>query len=473
MMSLSPLKIKSYVKQALRDQPLRQAVRKATESTMVSRQKLLDEIPEWEQARDQAHRIKRQVMNRLDHYLTVFEDHCRQKGIQVHWAADAQQAREIVLDIIRANQVRHIVKSKSLTTEEIHLNAYLQQQGWQPLETDLGEYIIQLNEQTPSHLIIPAIHLSREQIGALFQQKLNVPYTADPVELLTIARGRLRTEFLQADMGISGVNFAVADPGVLCVVENEANAHLTTHLPKIHVAVMGIEKVIPDFSALSVFLKLLAPSATSQKASTYVNLIAGPTATTCGEGPEQVHVILLDNGRSAMLADPQLRETLFCIRCGSCLNHCPVYQHIGGHAYGWIYMGPIGSTLMPQYLGESVGRHAPFLSSLCGACAEVCPVKINIPHHLLKLRGRVVQARKTLLLERWGMYWFSWLVTKPRLYRLLTWFPAKLQQLLPQSRSFLLPGYGKERAFARFDNRGFRNQFYEWKTKSLKEPGKK
>jgi len=346
-----------------------------------------------------------------------------------------------------------------LTTEEIHLNKLLIENGIEALETDLGEYIVQLNEQIPSHLIIPALHLSRRDVGKLFAEKLGVDYTEDPVQLLRIARAKLREKFLSADMGISGVNFAIAKAGCFCIVENEANAHLTITLPKIHVAVMGIEKLIPDFSSLPYFLKVLPPSATSQKSSTYVNFVGGPSRSKYGEGPEEVHLVLLDNGRSRILRDAQLRETLFCIRCGACLNVCPVYQQIGGHAYGWVYMGPIGITLIPQFLGEATGKYAPYLSSLCGACFNTCPMRINIPHHLLKLRKRIVESGNTIIIERLGMSVWAFLARHPHLYRLVTWFPAKIQQLFPKDKSFPVPGYGKERSFGRFDAKGFRKRY--------------
>jgi len=222
---------------------------------------------------------------------------------------------------------------------------------------------------------------------------------------------------------------------------------------------MGIEKLIPDFSSLPYFLKVLPPSATSQKSSTYVNFVGGPSRSKYGEGPEEVHLVLLDNGRSRILRDAQLRETLFCIRCGACLNVCPVYQQIGGHAYGWVYMGPIGITLIPQFLGEATGKYAPYLSSLCGACFNTCPMRINIPHHLLKLRKRIVESGNTIIIERLGMSVWAFLARHPHLYRLVTWFPAKIQQLFPKDKSFPVPGYGKERSFGRFDAKGFRKRY--------------
>lgn len=460
-MELTPLRMKKYIKQALRDDLLRAATKKSAETAVESRQNVVDQISYWEDLRLKAHAIKKEVVENLGAYLEEFESKCSENGIQVHWAVDAREAREIIIRLAKERGVEKIVKSKSLTTEEIQLNRSLLENDFETLETDLGEYIVQLMEQIPSHLTMPALHLSRQDIGRLFQEKLGIEYTDEPTELLTVARKTLRNHFLTADMGISGVNFAIAESGCFCIVENEANAHLTITLPRIHVAVMGIEKLLPSLKTLPYFLKILGSSATGQKASSYVNFIGGPSREKYGEGPEEVHVVLLDNGRSEILKDPRLRETLFCIRCGACLNICPVYQQIGGHAYGWVYMGPIGATLIPQYLGEAEGRHAPFLSSLCYACFDNCPVNINLPEHLLTLRNRVVESRKSNLMERMGMSVWAFLAKRPRLYRFATWFPGKLQLLLPGGKTFPVPGYTKKRRFARFDSKGFRKRYYK------------
>ena len=436
-----------------------------TDSSISTRKTVVREIPYWEFLRFKTHSIKKDVIENLDIYLEKFESNCIKNGIHIHWATDAAEARQIVLDIAQKNNVETVVKSKSLTTEEIHLNDFLEQQNIEALETDMGEYIVQLMEQIPSHLVIPALHLNRKDVGKLFQQKLGVEYTEDPTELLRIARAKLRKKFLAADMGISGVNYAIADPGCFVIVENESNAHHTISLPKIHVAVMGIEKIIPTLSELPYFLKVLGPSATSQKSSTYVNFIGGPNRKRFGEGPEQVHIVLLDNGRSKILADPQLRETLFCIRCGACLNACPIYQQVGGHSYGWVYMGPIGITLIPQYLGTKEGKYAPFLSSLCGACYENCPMRINLPKHLLKLRNKVVEEEKGNWIEKAGMNAFCLLAQHPNIYRTATWFPGKIQKLFAKESSIPAPGYSKERALGKFDNKGFRKKLKEFEKK--------
>jgi len=464
-MEKTPRKIKKYVRDALADVPMRTAVANAARTSKDSRDKIAGQIPYWELVRKKVRSFKRDVLEHLDEYLVEFEANCQANGITVHWARDAAVAREIVAAIARDCGATMVVKSKSLTTEEIDLNAYLAASGIEPIETDLGECIVQLLGQIPSHLVAPALHLSRQDIGRVFQDKLGVEYTEDPAELTEIARVHLREKFLTAKMGISGANFGIAGSGCICVVENECNARLTISLPKVHVAVMGIEKLIPDMAALPYFLKLLPASATGQKASSYVNIIGGPGRAGSDEGPREVHVVLLDNGRSKILGDGQLRETLMCMRCGACLNSCPVYREIGGHAYGWVYMGPIGSALIPQYLGEKEGCYAPSLSSLCGACREICPLEINIPRHLLKLRNKVVRAKRSGFFERIAMKLWAFAAARPLLYRFATWFPGKFQMLLPGKRAFAAPGYIGRRAIGRFDSKGFGKRFREMEKK--------
>jgi len=456
---LRPKRSKRYIRQALRNERLRGAVAKATQLAVDKRQRLVDDTPYWEDLRRHVYGLKRSVIENLDASLTTFESHCQANGITVHWAADAAEARQIIVRLAKAHHVQKIVKSKSLTTEEIALNPALKKAGLAVWETDLGEYIVQLEGTTPSHLTMPALHLSRQDIGRLFEKKLGVPYTDDPPALLQVARQRLREHFLIADMGITGVNFAAVEDGAFVIIENEANAHLSLSQPRVHVAVMGLEKLIPSLSDLPYFLKVLAPSATGQRASSYVNIVGGPQQSLMGEGPEAVHLVLLDNGRSKILAEPSLRETLFCIRCGACLNICPVFRQIGGHAYGWAYMGPIGATLIPQYTGLSEGRYAPFLSSLCGACLDNCPMRIRLPEHLLALRNRVVEAGKTLRVEKAGMGLWSFLARRPRLYRFATGVAAQLQRLMPFGKPFPAPGYVRHRSIGRMDAKGFRKRY--------------
>jgi L-lactate dehydrogenase complex protein LldF len=315
------------------------------------------------------------------------EEGVTRAGGQVHWAIDAEEACRIVQAIAEPRGVKRVVKVKSMATEEIELNRALQRSGLQVLETDLGEFIVQLAGVKPSHITAPALHMTKEEIAALFRDKLHVDAPPDAQVLTGIARTRLREEFLSADMGISGGNFLIAETGTLVLLTNEGNGRMCTALPPVHAAIVGIDKVIPDWQSLSVLLKLLARSATGQKMTCYVTFITG----VAEGGPREFHLILLDNGRTRILQDELMRETLLCIRCGACLNICPVYNQIGGHAYGATYPGPIGAILSPQLLGTKIAGDLPFASSLCGACGEICPVKIPIPEILLHLRRRVVE----------------------------------------------------------------------------------
>ena len=345
----------------------------------------------WQVLRQAGHDIRLHTVNHLDHYLVQLEEAVEANGGHVHWARDAEEANRIVLDIARQHNVKKAVKVKSMATEEIGLNHALIDSGIEVSETDLGEYIIQLAGVGPSHIIVPAVHLTKEAIAELFSEKLGIAAPADPVALAGIAREKLREAFLAADMGISGANFMVAETGTLVIVSNEGNGRMCTTLPPLHVAVVGIDKTIPDLESLNVFLKLLPRSATGQKMSCYTSFISGPARTEAEGGPREFHLVLLDNGRTRVLQDEVARETALCIRCGVCLNVCPVYNHVGGHAYGWAYSGPIGAILSTQLLGVKIAADLPYASSLCGACADFCPVKIPIPEILVHLRHRVVE----------------------------------------------------------------------------------
>jgi L-lactate dehydrogenase complex protein LldF len=304
-----------------------------------------------------------------------------------------------------------------MVTEEIGLSHTLERHGLEVVETDLGEYIIQMAKEMPSHITAPALHKTREEVGALFAKKLRIPYTSVPEELCVVARRILRQKFLTAELGISGANFAIADTGTVVIVENEGNARLSTTMPKIHVAVMGLEKVIPSFVDLPIFLKLLPMSSTGQKQTSYVSLISSPRRPGELDGPDEFHLVLLDNGRTQILADPKMRESLYCIRCGACLNTCPVYQRVGGHSYGSVYPGPIGAVVTPLFQGIEVAKDLPYASSLCGACSNICPVKIDLHHMLLWLRKQVVDQRKTPWQERALMTLYLAGMKDSRLYR--------------------------------------------------------
>ena len=345
----------------------------------------------WEELRQVGHDLRLHTITHLDHYLALLERRLTEAGACVHWARDAGEAREIVLEIARAHKVRRAVKVKSMVSEEISLNDALIEAGIEALETDLGEFIVQLIGVGPSHVLTPAIHLTKEDIARLFSERLGVDASSDPVQLTAIARATLRSAFLSADLGLSGANFLVAETGTLVLVTNEGNGRMCTTLPPVHVAVVGIDKVVPDMRSLSVLLNLLARSGTGQQLTAYTSFIRGPMLAGGTNGQQELHVVLLDNGRTRALQDAIAREALLCIRCGACLNVCPVYNHVGGYAYGNVYSGPIGAILAPQLLGMPVAGELPFASSLCGACAEVCPVKIPIPEILLRLRHRAVE----------------------------------------------------------------------------------
>ncbi len=410
---------------ALANVQLRRALRNATSLFGARRLEAARGLDNWEELRSQARAIKDETLLHLNQYLEEFAANAEKVGAQIHWARDADEANGIVCRLACERGARLVVKSKSMVTEEIHLNAALQAVGVAALETDLGEYIIQLAGETPSHIIAPAIHKTKGQIAELFTEKLGIEPTGDIDRLTSVARQVLRQKFAAADIGISGVNFGVAETGTILILENEGNIRLTTSLPKTHVAVMGIEKVIPTFADLEVFLKLLPRSGTGQHLTAYQSLITGTKRSADQEGPDELHIVLLDNGRSKMLAHRITRQSLACIRCGACLNACPVYQQIGGHAYGSVYPGPIGAVITPQLFGLAKAAQLPYASSLCGACREVCPVKIDIPELLLYLRAEITEGssrdRQEPILaghgvERVTFKLWAAVMTRPRLY---------------------------------------------------------
>lgn len=343
------------------------------------------QIP-WDVLRERAHAVKAYAIDHLDELLVRFEREFEARGGRVLWAETADEAASHFLDVCRAHGARSVVKGKSMVSEELELNARLTAAGIEPVETDLGEYIVQLAGDRPSHIIAPAIHMSRQDVGSLFERKLRIEYTDDPETLSEIARTRLRRRYLEAGVGMTGANFGVAETGTVVVVENEGNGGLSSQAPPVHVVVMGIEKVIPALDDLVVFLKLLARSGTGQKMSTYVHHFLGP------QDGREMYCIIVDAGRTALLADPVARESLYCIRCGACLNVCPVYRRVGGDAYGWVYPGPIGSVITPSMVGADDAGELPFASTLCGACAQECPVKIDLPHLLVHQRAKSVEA---------------------------------------------------------------------------------
>jgi L-lactate dehydrogenase complex protein LldF len=396
---------------ALGDKKLQLAIYSATGRLADRRRENL--TPDYQDLRQHAHDIKKHTLDHLDYYLEQLERNIEARGGKVIWARDGAEACAFIQKLARERGVKIIVKSKSMTTEEIHLNDHLEADGIEAVETDLGEYILQLSGEKPFHIIAPALHKTIGDVSDIFEQHLHSPRETTPEALTKIARIALRQKFLDAGMGITGANFLVADSGAIVLVENEGNARLSSSAPKIHVAVSGIEKIIPRAQDLAVFLKLLARSATGQPLSVYTSFLA--------KVPEEFYLVLLDNGRTKLLADESKRQSLYCIRCGACLNHCPVYRKIGGYNYPWVYSGPIGAIITPQFHGVNETPWLPFASSLCGACAEVCPVKIDIPKILLQLRQEVVAEKtrhNTNRLERLAFRAWAWVMRHPRVYSL-------------------------------------------------------
>ena len=405
-------------------------------------------LPEWEALRGAAARIKAHTLGRLDGYLAQFEERARSRGAEVHWAADAAELGSVVHGILAARGVRRVVKSKSMLTEECRLNPYLEARGIEVVDTDLGERIVQLRHEAPSHIVLPAIHLKKEEVGALFHRELGSPAgLSDPTRLTEVARGHLREKFLGAEAGITGVNFAVAETGGIVVCTNEGNADLGTALPRVHIACLGIEKLVPRERDLAVFLRLLARSATGQAITAYTSHYHGP--------PEdgELHIVLVDNGRSELLASDELRSALSCIRCGACLNTCPVYRRSGGHSYGAAIPGPIGSVLEPS---RDEARHAslPFACTLCGSCGDVCPVRIPLPRQLLEMRARLTERGRLPARKRAVQRVARFVLERPALYARLgragRWLGRRLPRRLlharwnPWARTRELPGLPRE-----------------------------
>jgi L-lactate dehydrogenase complex protein LldF len=379
----------------LEDAQLRKNVRHATDVITRKRGIVVAETPDWQELRTAGSAIKAHTMRHLDYYLQQFEKACIAAGGHVHWASDADEANRIIVGLVKQYGGDEVIKIKTMTSEEIGLNEALEQEGIRAHETDLAEVIVQLGGDKSSHIVAPAVHKNRSQVRQIFRERMNLPNLSDdPEELTAAARHYLREKFLRVQIGISGANFLIAETGSVCIVESEGNGRMCLTLPNVLISLAGIEKIIPRFENIEVFLQTLPRSATGERMNPYNSLWTGVRP---GDGPQHFHVVLLDNGRTGILADEEARQTLHCIRCGACLNTCPVYRQTGGHAYGSSYSGPIGAIVTPQLLQMRHGQSLPFASSLCGACYEVCPVKINIPEVLIHLRGRVVREQKSAL----------------------------------------------------------------------------
>jgi L-lactate dehydrogenase complex protein LldF len=404
-------KFQTAAKRLVADTQVRHNVRHATEVIRAKRAKVVGEMADWQQLRESGHAIKEHVLRHLDFYLEQFETACTAAGGTVHWARDADEANGIIVGLVKAQQAKEVIKVKTMTSDEIRLNVALEAAGITPYETDLADLIVQLGEDKPSHIVVPALHRNRAEIRRIFLDKMNLGELSDrPEDLAAAARVYLREKFLRVPVAISGANFAIAETGSVCVVESEGNGRMCVSLPKVLISLIGIEKIIPTFQDLEVFLQTLPRSATGERMNPYNSIWTGVTPE---DGPQEFHVVLLDNGRTKVLADREARSTLDCIRCGACLNACPVYRQTGGHAYGSVYAGPIGAILTPQLQSMEHSQTLPYASSLCGACYEVCPVKINIPEILIHLRHRVVEDGDAPWIEKMAMKAASYVLESP------------------------------------------------------------
>lgn len=400
--------VKARADLALNDEFLRKAVRFTTERLRNGKKKATDEHGNWEEWRERGKQIRLHTIAHLDYYLNLFVDNARANGVHVHFANTAEEAVELTLDIAEHANAKTVVKSKSMVSEELHLNHALESIGVEAVETDLGEYIIQLAGEMPSHIVIPAIHKNRYQIADLLSKEAGYTLPPDTTALAGFVRKKLREKFLEAEIGMTGCNFAIAETGSMVLFENEGNARMVTTVPKTQITLMGMERIIPSWSDLEVMATLLPRSATGQKLTMYMSGITGPRRNEDADGPDEMHIIIIDNGRSLQLGDPEFQELLNCIRCGACLNACPVYRHIGGHAYGSTYSGPIGAVLTPS-LNKNIAEWDDIAnaSSLCGACYEACPVKIPLHDMLVYLRRRKVESGNGSKIESIGMQGFA------------------------------------------------------------------
>ncbi|WP_158178044.1 LutB/LldF family L-lactate oxidation iron-sulfur protein [Pseudomonas viridiflava] len=429
--------------EALGDPQLRGNFRRAMDSLMTKRAAAFSNPDEREDLRSLGNAIRARALSKLPDLLEQLERNLIRNGVQVHWAETVEEANAIVMSIVQAHEAKQVIKGKSMVSEEMEMNDFLGERGIECLEADMGEYIVQMDHEKPSHIIMPAIHKNAGQVGKLFHDKLGVEYTTDVDQLIQIGRRVLRQKFFEADIGVSGVNFAVAETGTLLLVENEGNGRMVTSVPPVHIAVTGIEKVVENLRDTVPLLSLLTRSALGIPITTYVNMISGPRKAHELDGPQEVHLVLLDNGRSQAFADSELRQTLNCIRCGACMNHCPVYTRVGGHTYGEVYPGPIGKIITPHMAGLAKVPDHPSASSLCGACGEVCPVKIPIPALLRRLReenvkatdapNRVMRDQGSKFSRKERFIWNAWskLNTSPSLYRLFGLFATRLRSLTP------------------------------------------
>lgn len=442
-MDVRSLQFRERAREAVEDATLRQALERARDGFVAKRAKAVDELPDFAALTAEARRIKDHTLARLDGYLEQFERTAQAAGTEVHWAEGPEDARRIVREICTRTEARVVTKGKTMVGEEIGLNGALEQAGLDVVETDLGEYIIQLAEEPPSHIIAPAVHKTREQVSELFAKAHGTPPREGVAELVAEARSVLRRRFPEADVGITGANFLIAESGRGVIVTNEGNGDLTAGLPRVHVALAGIDKVVPTYEDCATLLRVLTRSATGQPATAYTTFFSGPRRADESDGPAEHHVILLDNGRSELLGG-EFRSMLRCIRCGACMNHCPVYTAIGGHPYGWVYPGPMGAVLTPLLLGVEQAPDLPRACTLNGRCGSVCPVEIPLPEHLRRLRERQFEGGVLARRRRWALHAWGWLLQRPAWYRRATRWAARALAFAGgrRGRASRLPGAG-------------------------------
>ncbi|MGB8371284.1 MAG: LutB/LldF family L-lactate oxidation iron-sulfur protein [Limisphaerales bacterium] len=429
-MSAFATQFKEQAQRMTRDLRHRQLIRTALRNYEIARDKRKAAFQDWPAARQAAAETKWEAVNHLDQHLVELATKLESRGTKVHWAGTGAQARDIIVGIVRDRKARSIIKSKAMTSEEIHLNEALEQAGFTVVESDLGEFIVQLRHEAPYHIVFPSMHLMRGEIRELFQRELGDAPSDNPEELTMVARRVMRQKYIAADVGITGANFAIAETGMISITENEGNARLTAALPKTMITLLGIEKILPQLDDLALFLPMLATAGAGQPLTGYNTLYGGPRQPGECDGPEEFHVVLLDNHRTALLADAEQRDTLHCIRCGACLNVCPIFRNVGGHTYGTTYSGPIGSVLTPHLRGLQDWKHLSFASSLCGACTDACPVKIDLHHHLLQNR-RNASEQKPSFFERLAHRAFAVIANSTALWSIgkkLGWLFQPLQR---------------------------------------------
>lgn len=436
-MQVTSRRFKKEAHEAMENADIQAAFSKVKTGFSAARATAVDDLPEFDALRDTAVELKNHIIENLDYYLEYFEDQVLLQGGQVHWCSTYAEAREAILKICREADAKTVTKGKSMIAEEMAINDYLEENGIEPIETDLGEYIIQLADEYPSHIVAPALHKTKDQVTELFHEKHQkygfTERQTDPQALVNEARMILRDKYVAADVGITGANFLIAETGSTVIVTNEGNGDLTQSLPKTHIAISSIEKVVPTLEDASTFLRLLARSATGQEMSVYTTFSTGPKRREDLDGPTSFHVVLVDSGRSDLVGSDK-QDLLRCLKCGACMNHCPVYQTVGGHSYGWVYPGPIGAALNPHMVGLEEARHLPNATSFCGRCEEVCPVRIPLPKIMRHWREQAFETQVTPKPERWGIGLWAFFAKRPKLYRLLTRVGAMALKVLAGKR---------------------------------------